>query len=359
MANPLPPFSCTYPPAFSQLLYDLGCTIAITTYQAGKVIFISAQDPDRLVQLPRTFEKPMGMALEKGKLAIATRHEVVVLANAPAMAPTYPRQPNTYDALFVPRSVYYTGELDIHDLHWQNNELWAVNTRFSCLATIDSNYSFTPRWKPRFISQLTPNDNCHLNGLATSGSEFVYLSALGQTDTPKGWKPTKANGGILIDIKSNEIVASQLPMPHSPRIYDGKVFILLSATGEVAIVDTATGKYEAVKKLQGFVRGMDRIGDYLFIGLSKLRKTSVAFGDLPIARDSPMCGVVAIHLPTLSIVGHIKFETSVEEIYDVKVIANSKRPGIINHLKEDFRMGLTTPDVNFWAIKQEENEEKN
>lgn len=335
-------------------MYDLGCSIAISTYQAGKVIFISAQDQDRLVQLPRTFEKPMGIALNGAQLAIATVHEVVVLANAPEMAKNYPKQPNTYDALFLPRSVYYTGELDIHDLHWHNNELWAVNTRFSCLATLDAHYSFTPRWRPKFITDFGPGDNCHLNGLATD-KELLFATALGGTNTPKGWKKQKANGGILIDIKSNEIVATQLPMPHSPRIYDNKLFILMSATGELAILDPSNGKYEVVKKLQGFVRGMDRIGDYLFIGLSKLRKTSTAFGDLPIAKDSLMCGVVALHLPTLSIVGHIKYETSVEEIYDVKIIPNTKRPGILNHLKEDFRMGLTTPGVNYWARKEGEH----
>lgn len=349
MAQPLPPFTCTYPPAFSQLLYDLGCTIAITTYQAGKVIFISAQDPDRLVQLPRTFDKPMGMALDKKQLAIATHHEVVVLTNAPEMAMNYPKQPNTYDAMFLPRTVHYSGELDIHDLHWHNHELWAVNTRFSCLATIDSNYSFTPRWKPKFISHMSPTDNCHLNGVAVTANGLIYATALGQSDSPKGWKPQKANGGILIDIQSNEIIATELPMPHSPRLYDGKLFLLLSATGEVAVLDPASGKYDVIKRLQGFVRGMDRIGDYLLIGLSKIRKTSTSFGDLPIAKDSPMCGVVALHMPTMSIVGHIKFENSVEEIYDVKIIANYRRPGILNHTKGDHRMGLTTPEGCFWA----------
>jgi len=351
MSQPLPPFSCTHPPAFSQLLYDLGCTIAITTYQAGKVIFISAQDPDRLVQLPRTFDKPMGMALDNKQLAIATHHEVVVLTNAPEMAMNYPKQPNTYDALFLPRTLYYSGELDIHDLHWHNQQLWAVNTRFSCLSTIDSNYSFTPQWKPKFISHLTPTDNCHLNGVAVTANGLIYATALGQSDSPKGWKPQKANGGILIDIQSNEIIATELPMPHSPRLYDGKLFLLLSATGEVAVLDPASGKYDVVKRLQGFVRGMDRIGDHLLIGLSKIRKTSTSFGDLPIAKDSPMCGVVALHMPTMSIVGHIKFENSVEEIYDVKIIANYRRPGILNHTKEDHKMGLTTPEGCFWAKK--------
>jgi uncharacterized protein (TIGR03032 family) len=357
MKQPPPPFSCTHSPAFSQLLYDLGCTLAITTYQAGKLIFISAVDPDKLVQLPRSFEKPMGIAISDSTLAVATRHEVLLLGNAHRMAKRYPKQPNTYDALYLPRALYYTGEIDIHDLHWSNEQLIAVNTRFSCLSVIDSDFNFKPIWKPPFITSTAPTDKCHLNGIAISNAGLVYASALAKSDVAEGWRHVKGNGGIVIDIKSNEIVAENLPMPHSPRVYDGKLFILLSATGELAMIDIETGKYEAVKKLQGFVRGMDRVGDYLFIGMSKLRKTSQAFGDLPIAKASPVCGIVAIHLPTLSFVGQLQYVASVEEIFDVKVLPDLKRPGILNHLKDDHRMALTSPDEDYWAVVKPDHEE--
>ena len=140
-------------------------------------------------------------------------------------------------------------------------------------------------------------------------------------------------------------------MPHSPRIYDGQLYFLLSATGELARASLHTGKYEVVKKFNGFVRGMDKAGDYLFIGLSRLRKTSSTFGNLPIAKASPFCGIVVVHLPTASIIGQLKYENSVEEIYDVKVIADKRRPGILNHTKEDFRYALTMPKGNFWATQ--------
>src|SRR5688572_12573310 len=138
MATELPPFTCSFSPNIPELLMRLNCSIAISTYQAGKVIFISAKDSQQLIQLPRSFKKPMGIALRENKMAIATREEVVVLQNVPAAAEHYPKQPNKYDALFMPRAVYYTGELDIHDLHWTSRGLLAVNTRFSCLALIDN-----------------------------------------------------------------------------------------------------------------------------------------------------------------------------------------------------------------------------
>lgn len=349
MSQALQPFSCTYSANIPELLQSLNCSLAISTYQAGKVIFISPKDRDHLIQLPRQFTKPMGMALQNDKFALATLNEVLVLTNNTQLAHTYPKQPNVYDGLFMPRSVYYTGELDIHDLHWTSKGLLAVNTRFSCLAYINDNFSFTPFWKPDFITNLTPDDSCHLNGVAMLNDSPRFATVLGKTNSPNGWRATKATGGCLIDIASQEILVENLPMPHSPRIYENKVYVLLSATGELAEIDIGNKNYKVLKRFDGFVRGMDRISDYIFIGLSKLRQTSTAFADLPIAQQSIFCGIVALHLPTASIVGYIKYENSVEEIYDVKVLPGMLRPGILNLEKPEFRMALSTPTKTFWA----------
>jgi uncharacterized protein (TIGR03032 family) len=345
----LAPFSCTYSPHIPELLQKLNCSLAITTYQAGKVIFISPKDRDHLIQLPRQFTKPMGMALQNNTMALATLNEVVVLSNNTQLAQTYPKQPGVYDGLFIPRATYYTGEADIHDLHWTDKGLLAVNTKFSCLSYINHDHSFTPAWKPDFVSSITGEDRCHLNGLAFDANGPRYVTVLGKTDTQQGWREKKATGGCIIDITTNEIVAENLPMPHSPRLYDGRLYVLLSATGELAEIDTKTKSYKVLKQLDGFVRGMDRMGDYIFIGLSKLRQTSQAFADLPIAKRSIFCGIVVLHLPTNSITGFIKYENSVEEIYDVKVLPGMQRPGIMNHEKPDFRMAISTPEKTFWG----------
>jgi uncharacterized protein (TIGR03032 family) len=347
------PFSCTHSPNLPELLSALNCTLAISTYQAGKVILLSAKD-NRLIQLPRTFVKPMGIAADQNRMAIATQTEVVVFNNAKRMAANYPQQPNTYDSLYLPRASYYTGEVDIHDLHWADQTLWAVNTRFSCLATLDHQYSFTPRWKPFFINKVTPDDQCHLNGVAFEGDQPRYVTALGKTNTPGGWREGKANSGVVIDVSSNSIVADGLQMPHSPRLYNNNLYILQSASGELSRVDLATGKTDTIVALNGFVRGMDKLGDYLFIGLSKLREKSTSFNDLPIAKKSVFCGVIILHLPTTQIAGYIKYENSVEEIYDVRVLPGMKRPGILSHQKLEARLALTTPDEDYWAVLKDD-----
>jgi uncharacterized protein (TIGR03032 family) len=354
MTQMLPPFSCTMSPNMPELLWQLNCTLALSTYQAGKVVFLSALNENEIIQLPRDFEKAMGMAVSGERLAVATKNEVVVLANSRALAINYPGYSNKYDGLYLPRATYYSGEVDLHDMSWGNEGLWAVNTRFSCLSLIDDEFSFKAKWKPSFISDLTPDDRCHLNGMAMQNGKPKYVTALGKTDGPKAWRSEIQAGGLLIDVESNEIVIPNLPMPHSPRIYDGKVYILCSATGELVCAQTATGKYDVITKLNGFVRGMSKIGDHLFIGLSKLRQNASTFRDLPIARESIFCGVVVVHLPSGLPVGHIKYENSVEEIYDVQILPGIRRPAIMNTNMPDHRKALVTNHDAYWSVPEPE-----
>ncbi|MCB0685857.1 MAG: DUF4915 domain-containing protein, partial [Saprospiraceae bacterium] len=185
--SPLPPFSCTYSANLPELLSQLNCTIAISTYQAGKVVFISAKDEQHLVQLPRTFDRAMGLAINGKRMAVATRDEVIVLTNAPGLGVTYPKNPGIYDAFFVPQLTYFTGLVDIHDLHWgKDDKLWGVNTSFSCLVTMSDQFSWQPTWKPFFIDSMVSEDRCHLNGLAMDKGAPRYVTALGRQNSVQG-----------------------------------------------------------------------------------------------------------------------------------------------------------------------------
>jgi uncharacterized protein (TIGR03032 family) len=353
--EPAPPFSCSYSPNIPELLNQLGCTIALSTYQAGKLVFLSAKDDEKLMQLPRTFVRAMAIGIDNNKMAIATRDGVIVLVNEPTLAPRYPKQPDTYDSFYAPRATYYTGRVDIHGLDWGKDGLWAVITSFSCLALIDDTYSFTPRWRPPFITELTAEDRCHLNGVVMSEGSPLYVTTLGTGDGPQSWRESLPGGGALIHVPSNTMLMEHLSMPHSPRLYDGCLYMLLSATGEVVRVDPKQRTYETVNKIEGFVRGMARCGDYLFIGRSRLRKNASTFKDLPIAEKALTSGVTVLHLPTGAIVGSIKFESSVDEIYDVQILPGMTRPGIINTESETYTLALTTPHATYWGALEKEH----
>jgi len=352
MQKSLAPFSCQYTPQIPELLIRLNCSIAISTYQAGKLIFISPKDENTLVQLPRNFEKVMGIAqdVEKDKLALACKDEIIVFSNSRALANHYPKAPNKYDALYMPRVTYHTGPLDIHDLNFgKNGNLFAVNTLFSCITKIDDDYSFSPYWSPPFIDQLVSEDRCHLNGMAMKDGVPKYVTTFNQGNTTQSWRENITQTGAIFDIESGETIVNNLAMPHSPRLFYNDLFVLLSATGELVKIDIDSGKYDVVVKLDGFVRGMSLHKDYLFIGLSKLRENSSTFGKLDFAKNANQSGIMVIHLPTGSIAGKITYLSSLDEIYDVHVIPDKIRPNILNTMTPDYKSGLMTPEMTFWS----------
>lgn len=330
MSQQLRPFTCTHSTEFSELLWTLQCTLIISIYQANKIIYISAGNSENLVQLSQDFDSPMGLAAEDNRLAVATKDEVIMLSYVRALGSSYPRRSNTSDGQYVPQAAHFCGEQKTHDLVWGRAGLWQVNTLFSCLSLKDDRDNFNPQWRPRFISELAPEDRCHLNGVAMINGHPGYVTALGETNTSEGWRANKTSGGVVMHVASNEVVLGGLPMPHTPRVYNDELYALLSATGELVRVDTGRGGYEVITRLPGFVRGMARYGDYLFVGLSQLRRNSPTFSDIPIARESPFCGIVAIHLSSGTTVGHLRYESVCQEIYDMQTVSGLRRPGLVS-----------------------------
>ena len=180
------------------MLEQLGSSLLVSTYQTGKLI-CARHDRGMVNTHFRDFQRPMGLAVAPGRIAIGTRAEVLDYRNVPAVAPKVePR--GRHDACFVPRNKHFTGDIRIHEIAFAQGELWIVATNFSCLATLDAEHSFVPRWTPPFITELGPEDRCHLNGLCVIDDQVRYVTALGETNEPGGWRESKADGGILIDV---------------------------------------------------------------------------------------------------------------------------------------------------------------
>lgn len=343
------PFSYRFTENFPALLHQLNLSLALSTYQAGKLVLISPKDQQSLVQLPRTFQKAMGIAVKGDKMAVASLDEIIVFRNSKELAHHYPSKPNVYDALFMPRATYFTGQLDIHDLEWGTDGLYAINTNFSCICKIDENFSFTPVWHPPFISKLTSEDRCHLNGMAMKDGKPAFATAFNTGDTKKSWREVITTAGIVMDVPSGEIIAQGLAMPHSPRLYAEGLFVLLSAKGVLLKIDPTTGEQTEVFRFPGFLRGMDRHGDFLFIGVSKIRASSKTFSKIDDQLKASAAGILVLHLPTGKLVGQLAYQQSVEEIYDVKILPGLRRPNVLNTLKEDHKRGLSTPFATYWA----------
>jgi len=338
-------FHYTQTESFVALLQQLGASLLVSTYQANKLLVARAAG-NGLSMLVRTFDRPMGLAVNARRLAIGTRKEVWFLRNAPDIAPQV-EPPGMHDACYLPRTSHVTGDIGIHEIAWGGDEMWLVSTRFSCLCTLDPDYSFVPRWRPPFISTLAAEDRCHLNGLAMDDGKPRFVTALGTTDTRDGWRPDKPHGGCIIDVPSEEFVTRGLSMPHSPRWHDDKLWVLESGTGGAVLVDRATGQRDTVAQLPGFTRGLALCGPYAFIGLSKIRPTSAMDG-VPIAarRDELKCGVAAVDLRSGRLVGLLEFQTAVEEIFDVQLLSGIRFPEVIGLQKESLHHMFIIPPEN-------------
>ena len=176
-----------------------------------------------------------------------------------------------------------------------------------------------------------------------------YATAFSKGNTPQSWREDITNSGVIFDLKTRKVLAENLAMPHSPRIFNGELYVLLSATGELVKVDRQTGALEMVSKIGGFVRGMSMCQDFLIIGLSKLRKNSSTFSKLELKEECNQAGLVVLHLPSKKIVGKMIYSNSLEEIYDVHVLQGKRRPNILNTMTTDHKMGLMTPRSSYWA----------
>jgi uncharacterized protein (TIGR03032 family) len=309
------------------LLSQLGVSLLVSTYQAGKVVAVGAHQGE-LTLTYHNFERAMGLAVKPDCVAVGARAQVWFLRSAPDLAAQV-APAGRHDACFLTRSAHFTGEVQAHELAWAGDELWLVNTAFGCLCTLDGRHSFVPRWRPPFLTALAAEDRCHLNGVAIADGAPRYVTALAETDTPQGWRPNKVHSGCLIDVASGQTVARGFAMPHSPRVHGGRVWMLHSGAGQLVLIDVARGTAQTVTELPGYTRGLAMVERFAFVGLSKIRETST-FGGMPIAQRRPelKCGVGVVDLGTGRLAAHLEFVSGVEEIFDVQVVPGARCPAL-------------------------------
>ena len=340
---------CRSTDSFSHWLSELAGSLAVTTYQAGKLALLGWRGLQASL-LMRQFTKPMGLAVGPGKLALATRDEITLFADAPLLAPdVLPDQRGKYDALYLPRATYHTGDVNVHDVAFAEDGLWFVNSRFSCLSALSKELSFVPRWKPPFVSEIVPEDRCHLNGLAVVDGKPKYVTALGESDSVGGWRDKKATGGVLVDVMTNEIVLRGLSMPHSPRWHQGRLWLLNSGAGELLCFDPAKGSAGVVCTLPAYLRGLCLIGRFAVVGMCQIREKHI-FGGLPVQQrhERLLSGVAVIDLPTGKLVGMFEFTAGCTEIYDVQFLPGERNANVLNLTDIAVRQAFTAPDFSYW-----------
>mgnify|MGYP002655262015 FL=1 len=316
----------------SDLLSHHRISLLATANKANLLLTIGAQDGE-LGNTSYPIEQPTGLAIHQKQLAIGGKTAIIQYTNSQAALENLSE---SADALFLKRSIHFTGEINIHDMAYasedgKRGQLWFVNTRFSCLATLDSAYSFVPRWQPSWISTLDGTDRCHLNGLAMVEGKPKYVTAYSQTDSALGWKQGPQDQGVLVDVETNQVVASGLSRPNSPRYHQGFIYLLESGTARLLRVDPSSKEVTTVSQLTGFVRGLSLFGNYAVAGISTLRGSESA--ELETSEKPPLQSAVVavVDLTDGAIAATVKFDEQVKEISDLLVLENTQQPVFREH----------------------------
>ncbi|HRF73419.1 MAG TPA: TIGR03032 family protein [Accumulibacter sp.] len=318
-------------------------SLALTTYQIGKLFFIGLKPNGELSVFERSFNRCMGLCPTANGLYLSSLYQVWRFENLF----TAGEHQDGFDRLYLPQVGYTTGDLDIHDMAVDaDGRLVFVNTLFGCLATLSETHSFKPLWRPPFVGRLAAEDRCHLNGLAMKDGQAAYVTAVSRSDVVDGWRDHRVDGGVVIDVNRNEIVVGGLSMPHSPRWHQGKLWLLNSGTGEFGHVDLASGRFVPLTFCAGYLRGLAFYGDFALVGLSKPRHNRTFSGlaldqSLKDRQAEARCGVQVIDLRSGDAVHWLRFEGVVDELYDVVALPGVRRPMALGFKTDEIRRVLS------------------
>ena len=328
-------------------------SLAISSYQTGRVYLVGSDREGRVSFFERIFERAMGIVGNAQRIYLGGLYQLWRFENV--------LRPNEvihgkFDKCYVPRNAQTIGDLDIHELGIRNDgRVVFVNTKYSCLAELSQTHSFKPIWKPNFISKLAPEDRCHLNGLAMVDGKPKYVTAACKSDAVDGWRDRRMSGGVVIDIETDEIVCEGLSMPHSPRWANGKLWVLNAGTGHLGYVDFETKSFVPTAWFPGFLRGLSIVGNVAAVGLSKPRNQR--FEGLQLdeelkKRDAePWCGVQIVSLANGDVLNWIRFDGDISEIFDISFLPNVVNPMMIGLRTAEIRELITfEPEAQTEAV---------
>ncbi|AFM04509.1 TIGR03032 family protein [Bernardetia litoralis DSM 6794] len=337
-----------YSSDFLEWLRTEEISLAISTYQTNKLFLIGRDTTKHLFVSEKSFDRAMGLHVEsENSFYLSTRFLLWRFENALAEGQIHKEA----DKVYIPRQAFNTGDLNVHDVSVdENGETVFVNTRYNCIAKVSEKYNFKPIWMPPFITKMVAEDRCHLNGMAMRDGKPRYVTAISQSNLLDSWREHRQDGGVVMDMETSEVLADGLSMPHSPRYYQDKIWVLNAGRGEFGYVEN--NKFIAITQLDGFLRGLAFHKNYAIIGLSKPRHertfTGLPLDEILQSRNTkPQCGFCIVDINTGKIVHKFEIKGKVVELYDIQVLPSTKRP---------MTLDLTSDEITRYISIEKEND---
>ena len=314
--GPITPLAFRAHGDFVDWLTCSGGSLAVTTYNSGKLAIVSAPIGRLDVHLARLV-RPMGVAYDAGRLAVATRDRIFVWRASPSSM-----------GLEL-EATHVTGRLDVHELAFDAQGLVFANSRFNCVARPSNRVQFRRSWTPSFIpaKPRVPYDCCHLNGLGVRDGRVAMVTAFCTGAEPGSWRGAgRFASGVALEVPLGAVVASGLCMPHSPR-WDGQAWWLCnSGEGTLCRLDPHSGVCQSVAALPGFTRGLAFAAGRAIVGLSRIRKRHILDAP-PVRRRFPRLrsGLWLVDPVTGCTTGSLEFVRGGREVFDVAFLRDVTR----------------------------------
>lgn len=331
---------------FTDWLAAADCSVALTTYQAGRLIMVGRRADGALRAHERLIEQCQGLWTDGQTLWASGRHALWRFRND---LPEGRLTDTGADRRFMPREGRVIGAVDVHDIGMGDVGQFGgaggtgpifVCTAFNCLATVSEDASFRALWRPPFVSALVGEDRCHLNGLAMDGPRAAFVTAVARSDVAGGWRDHRRDGGMVLDVATGEAVATGLSMPHSPRLHDGRLWVLDSGRGALCMIDPANGERTQAAFCPGYARGLAFVGRFAVIGLSRPRRGG-AFDGLELdarlaeAGMQAQCGLMVVDTGSGETVATLGFEHTIDELYDVAAMPAVREPEAVGFMGDE------------------------
>jgi uncharacterized protein (TIGR03032 family) len=335
----------TASPHLTTWMAEQRLSLACTSHQVGKLFLIGRKTDGELAVFERSFNGCRGLWGDGQTLWMNSLYQLWRLENI--LRPGEMHQ--DYDRLYIPKVCYTTGDLAIHDIIVEpNGRVVFVATGFNCLATVHERQSFTPLWRPAFVSKFAAEDRCHLNGLGLVAGKrepsvpMYYATAANTTDVLDSWRDHRRDGGVVLEVPTSRIAASGLSMPKSPRWHQGELWLLNSGTAFLGKVDLKKGRFEPVTFCSSYTRGLAFAGDYAVVSLSRPPRdttlNSVALDEVLAARRlEARCGLQVIDVRTGSVVHWLRLQGMVSELNDVVVLPEVVRPMALGFVTDEIQ----------------------
>ncbi|MGE0256481.1 MAG: TIGR03032 family protein [Alphaproteobacteria bacterium] len=295
--------------------------VVFTSKQVHKIFVCGHNDEKAVVVFERTVPGAAGVGADGRGFWAGTLYQLWRFENALEAG----QASGPFDAIYLPQMAWTTGDIDIHDISTdRHGRPVFASALFSCLATTASKASFSPLWRPSFVSALAPENRCFLNGVAMADGRPRFATVAARTDSEGAWRDKMRGEGCVIDIDSGEVVAWGLTMPRSPRLVGDRLWLLNSGRTELGFLDLRRGNWEQVLTLPGYPRGLTIVDQWAVIGLSATRDTVADGGE-----GEAVAGIVVADLFKGEIAHRLTIDAPVREINDIALLPGVRRPGMV------------------------------